>query len=131
MYGLKMRQGQTDGPENLVTGLYRLPESGASITMTWCFSAADGEEVDEVLVVGSEGSIRFPVYTGTDVTVTIRGKRSEEHSQIFTHPEHIQSCMIRDVTRYFRGEIGNPCSIDDAIKVMSIMDTLTGKAPQR
>ena len=51
--------------------------------MTWCFSA-DGEEVDEVLVVGSEGSIRFPVYTGTDVTVTIRGKRSEEHSQIFT-----------------------------------------------
>ena len=31
VYGLKMRQGQTDGPENLVTGLYRLPESGRAL----------------------------------------------------------------------------------------------------
>lgn len=124
--GISMRQAD-EGPEDLVTGLYRLPGSGASITMTWCFSAAEGEEVDECLVTGSEGSISFPFYTGTDVTVTLRGERSEEHSRSFTHPEHIQSSMIGDATRFFRGEAENPCSIDEAIKVMTIMDALTGK----
>lgn len=136
--GVSLQQGEVsgEGPVDLVTGVYKLPNAndrggtgaaGASITMSWCFTVGQGDEADECLVTGEKGTIRFPFYTGSDVHVTIAGERSNEYSQHFTHPVNIQASMIDDVTRYFRGEegCGNPCSIDQAIKVMTIIDKLT------
>ena len=136
--GVALRQADGEGPVDLVTGVYKLPHANrrggravdaaaASITMSWCFTVGKGEEADECLVTGERGCVRFPFYTGTDVRVTLGGVRSEEHSKRFVHPENIQASMIGDVTRYFRGEEGaeNPCSVDDAIKIMTIIDRLT------
>jgi hypothetical protein len=38
------------------------------------------------------------------------------------YPVNIQHPMIDAVTRYFRGEGANPCSLEEALIVMKMMD---------
>ena len=44
----------------------------------------------------------------------------------FEHPEHIQEPMIARVTDYFLGKGENPCTIEEAIDSMRIMETFVG-----
>jgi len=40
----------------------------------------------------------------------------------FTHPENIQHPMIGNMVNYFLGKGNNPCSIDEAICSLQVME---------
>lgn len=90
---------------------------------SWCFNVADSENIDSCEIIGTKGKIIFPFF-GT--FVTLKNEKGEETVN-FTHPEHIQQPMITKIVDYFRGEGSNPCSIEEAIVLMKILDAFTGK----
>jgi predicted dehydrogenase len=88
---------------------------------SWCFDVAESQNVDSCEIIGTEGKISFSVF-GT--TVNVEDSTGSRSSQ-FVHPEHIQQLMITSIVGYLRGEEPNPCTIDEALVLMKIMDAFT------
>jgi len=88
---------------------------------SWCFNVAENQTTDTCEIVGTKGKISFPFF-GNIITY-----KTDEEEQIlhFTHPEHIQQPMIEKIVAYFNGLGPNPCSIEEAIVLMDIMDAFT------
>ncbi|HTH81827.1 MAG TPA: Gfo/Idh/MocA family oxidoreductase [Mucilaginibacter sp.] len=93
---------------------------------SWCFNVAPEAVIDECEIVGSKGKISFPVFVKPPV-VTLT-THTGIHTKEFTHPEHISYFMIEQVVNYFNGtQVNNPCSIEDVIPLMDIMDAFAEK----
>ena len=118
--GVALNQTKTHMADDLVTG-HILFATGTVFSGTWCFSVAPGLESDQCYITGSKGMISFPMF-GNKISVTIDGQ-TKEH--IFEALDHVQQPMIESVTRYFLGKGDNPCSADDAIKSMQLLDSFT------
>jgi predicted dehydrogenase len=88
---------------------------------SWCFNVAESEATDTCEIIGTKGKITFPFF-GTYVTWK---NETDEQTLNFTHPEHIQQPMIGKIVAYFKDEGTNPCSIDEAVTLMKIMDAFT------
>lgn len=90
---------------------------------SWCFNVAASEATDTCEIIGTKGKITFPFF-GTFVRV-----ENETGAQTlkFIHPEHIQQPMIAKIVSYFKDEVPNPCTIDEAVVLMDIMDAFTKK----
>lgn len=82
----------------------------------WAFNVGEAASQDLCEVVGTGGFIRFSFFKKS--TIDINGKIIEED-----YPENIQKPMIEAVVNYFRGEGKNPCSLEDALVVMNMMDS--------
>lgn len=82
------------------------------------------ERKDECEILGSEGSISFSFFEGTPIVLT-RGNSLEEFC--FEPLVHVQQPMIEKVVKYFRNEEQNPCTIEDGVVCMEIMDAFTKK----
>ncbi|MCR8561435.1 Gfo/Idh/MocA family oxidoreductase [Mucilaginibacter sp. BJC16-A38] len=90
---------------------------------SWCFNVAENQTTDTCEIIGTKGRITFPFFGNY-----ISWKTDEdEQTLMFTHPEHIQQPMIEKIVAYFNDEGPNPCSIEEAITLMDIMDAFTGK----
>ena len=107
--------------KDIVTGII-LFQKNILFNGTWCFSIDKGSEEDSCIVSGSKGKISFPFF-GNEVTIEADG-----HQQLMTfkHPEHIQQPMIEKVTRYFSGQGENPCTAEEAIASMRLMEGFAG-----
>jgi predicted dehydrogenase len=90
----------------------------------WCFSAPKSEQADSCEIVGSKGKITFSVF-GQYIKVNVDGK---EETLNFEPLQHVEQPMIEQVVAYFRGEGENPCSAEEALKTMKIMDAFTNTA---
>lgn len=88
---------------------------------SWSFNVSEDEKIDQCHIVGSKGSISFPVF-GHDVTVKLGADEKLVH---FRPLEHVQQPMIEKVVNHFKGESENPCSMDDAVVLMKIMDAFS------
>jgi len=75
-------------------------------------------------MIGNKGKITFPFF-GNYITWKTG---DEEQTQTFTHPEHIQQPMIEKMVAFFNDEAPNPCTIDEAVVLMDIMDSFTKRA---
>jgi len=90
---------------------------------SWCFNVAENQTTDTCEIIGTKGHITFPFFGNY-----ISWKTDEEEQvQTFVHPEHIQQPMIEKIVAYFKDEGPNPCSIDESIVLMDIMDAFTKK----
>jgi predicted dehydrogenase len=90
---------------------------------SWCFNVAENQTTDTCEIIGTKGHITFPFFGNF-----ISWKTDEEEQTLnFTHPEHIQQPMIEKIVAYFKDEGPNPCSIEEAITLMDIMDAFTEK----
>lgn len=89
----------------------------------WCFTAHQGLEMDDCLVIGSEGSLRFSVFKKQIIHLVSDGKEEEI---AFEAPAHVQQPMIEATVRYFLGKGENPCSAEDALISMKMMEGFTG-----
>jgi len=87
----------------------------------WSFNVCDAERIDQCHIIGSEGSISFPVF-GHDVTVRIGTDEKNIH---FAPLEHVQQPMIEKVVNYFKGQSGSPCSIDEGVVLMRVLDAFS------
>lgn len=121
--GFCANQGGMYAPEDIVTGIMQLPNN-VLFTGQWCFTVPPNLTEDRCEIIGSAGRIRFPMYSH-HYTVLIDG-----HEETITTepPAHIQQPMIDAVVRFFRDEGPNPCPDDEAIAMLRVMETFTGRS---
>lgn len=120
--GLANKKDPTEPVEDLVTG-HILFENGIVFNGLWCFSAPQNEQTDLCEIYGSKGKISFSIF-GQFIKVKFNG---EEEIINFEPLPHVEQPMIEQVVAYFRGEGENPCSAEEALKTMKLMDGFTGK----
>ncbi|MBO9728432.1 MAG: Gfo/Idh/MocA family oxidoreductase [Chitinophaga sp.] len=118
--GIALNQAGLSPADDFVTG-HILFENDVAFDGTWSFAVAKDEQVDQCKITGSAGSISFPVF-GSKVTLHKDGL-----SETFTFDAlpHVQQPMIAAVTSYFLGQGPNPCSGEQAILSMQVMDSFT------
>jgi len=125
LYGFSLNQSKTTAADDHVAGIALFPNN-VVLNGSWSFNVDENEEVDECMIVGSEGSISFPFFGKT----VVWHNEDEDEVQVvnFEHPEHIQQPMIERMVNFFQGKAGNLCTIEDAIVVMKMIDAFTGKS---
>ena len=96
-------------------------ENGIIVNGSWCFNVAQSQVTDTCEMIGTKGKIVFPFFGNT---VTLNNEDGQ-NTVNFTHPQHIQQPMIEKIVAYFNGSGENPCSIDEAVTLMEIIDTFT------
>jgi predicted dehydrogenase len=122
-FGVSANQAGLYPAKDIVSGIVQF-ENNIIFSGTWCFTVADELKEDKCEVIGSSGKIEFPLF-GKKITVQ-KGPGSYELS--FEHPKHIQQPMIEQIVNYFSGNGPNPCSADQAIESMKLMEKFaTGK----
>ncbi|GGI24501.1 Gfo/Idh/MocA family protein [Pedobacter mendelii] len=118
--GMAIKQQHNTTADDLVAGNI-LFDSGVVFNGLWCFSVSKAEQADVCEIYGEKGKISFPMF-GRKISVTIDGILKEYE---FEPLEHVQQPMIEQVVNYFLGKGTNPCSGEDALITMKIMDTFT------
>lgn len=121
--GIAVNQGAAYSADDMVAGTV-LFNSGVVFSGTWSFAVAAESEEDSCIIVGSEGEIRFSIFNHKPVTL-LRNGRLETFA--FEPLPHVQQPMIQEVVNYFRGETENPCSGEEGVAVMEMMDKITSE----
>ncbi|SHH78426.1 Predicted dehydrogenase [Chryseolinea serpens] len=85
----------------------------------WAFNVAENSREDVCEIIGDQGKLRFSFFMNSDLQV-ITAAGTQVMPMEF--PVNIQLPMIEAVTKYFRGDGPNPCSLEDALVSMRIMD---------
>jgi predicted dehydrogenase len=88
--------------EDIVTGTYRF-DSGIHGTGTWCFSAFEDKDVNEI--VGSKGKITFSTFGNEPIVLTTED-RTEQWS--FEPPQHVHQPLVETVVAELTG-VGDLC----------------------
>lgn len=121
-FGFSLNQSESTPADDHVSGQI-LFKNQVVVNGSWCFSVADNQKIDSCEIIGTKGRITFPFF-GTFVNWRTD---DDEQTLNFTHPENIQHPMIEKIVAYFKDEGPNPCSIDEAIVLMDILDAFTLK----
>jgi predicted dehydrogenase len=119
-HGFSLNQSGATPADDHVCGQI-LFKNKVVVNGSWCFNIAENQTTDTCEIIGTKGRVTFPFFGNY-----INWKTDEEEQTMtFTHPEHIQQPMIEKIVAYFNDEGSNPCSIDEAIVLMDIMDAFT------
>jgi len=97
-------------------------ENGIAFNGTWCFNVAETEEKDYCEIHGSKGKIAFSFFEHKRIDLNVNGKKSEI---LFDPLQHVQQPMIEKVVEYFLDIGANPCSGQDGVVVMKLIDDFT------
>ncbi|MDP9078336.1 MAG: Gfo/Idh/MocA family oxidoreductase [Bacteroidota bacterium] len=120
--GFSLNQSGATNADDNVNGQI-LFKNQVVVNGSWCFNVAENQTTDTCEIIGTKGRITFPFFGNY-----ISWKTDEDEQTLtFTHPEHIQQPMIEKIVAYFNDEGPNPCSIEEAITLMDIMDAFTDK----
>jgi len=85
----------------------------------WNFNVAETATNDSCEIIGDKGSIRFSFFRVSAIElVTNAGTEILE----LEYPVNIQQPHINSVVKFFRGEGPNPCSLEEALVTMKVMD---------
>lgn len=97
---------------------------GVLFSGLWCFNVSENEETDSCEIIGSKGKIYFSVFGEPKINMIIEGKKE---NFLFDKLHHVQQPMIEKVVQYFLNKASNPCSADEGVKVMELMDKIIKK----
>jgi predicted dehydrogenase len=89
---------------------------------TWCFTAA--EKRDQWYIFGTTGSLHFSIL---DHQRLVLRQASGEITFNFDALPHVQQPMIQHVVAYFLNRGPNPCSAEDGVTIMRMMEAITGR----
>lgn len=90
----------------------------------WAFNVGETATRDVCEIIGSEGFIRFSFFRKSTIEV---GNASGTSVLEMEYPENIQQPMIDAVVKYFKGTGENPCSLEDALVVMEMIDSTVSR----
>jgi predicted dehydrogenase len=119
--GLSFNQAGLSSADDMVSGQV-LFSNGCLATGLWCFSVSKDQAKEACVIIGTEGSIAFSIFGEPVIEVTNKGKKEILR---FDKLPHVQQPMISDVVQYFLDKAPNPCSGEDAVNVMRIIDSFT------
>lgn len=105
---------------DFVKGMFRF-KNEVHFRGTWDFTGTTQTNKDECIIFGYRGSITFSFY-GNKVSLRT-DSRNEEFT--FDMPKHIQQPMIASTVKYFLGEGDNPCTVEDGLATLQIIDSFT------
>lgn len=86
----------------------------------WSFNVPNEASEDKCQIIGDQGMVSFPFFRPPVLQIHREGK---VHTMEFTYPPNIQQPMIDAVVKFFKGQGPNPCSLEDALVSMEMMDT--------
>jgi predicted dehydrogenase len=110
--------------DDLVSGQI-LFDKGIQFTGSWCFTAAPHQEEDYCEIFGTEGSIAFAVFNTPEIIIHTAGSKEVI---TFERLEHVQQPMIEKTVQYFLGRQPNPCTAEEGVQVMKMIDAFTTKS---
>ena len=116
--GISANQSKNNEVEDAVSGIMLL-NNDILFQGTWNFNMPVMLKEDSCQIIGEKGYIQFPFFGNEIRVVTESGVDMIE----FQHPQHIQQPMIQHVVDYFLGTALNPCSIEEALKSMEVMES--------
>ena len=87
---------------------------------SWCFTIDEKAEWCEI--VGTSGKLRFSIFEHQPLVITRNEKEEVLH---FDKLQHVQQPMIESVTQYFLGKGANPCTAEEGVEVMKLIDAFT------
>jgi predicted dehydrogenase len=119
-HGFSLNQSASTPADDHVCGEI-LFKNKVVVNGSWCFNVAENVATDTCEIIGTKGKITFPFFGNY-----INWKTdTEDETVTFQHPQHIQQPMIEKIVAYFKNEGPNPCSIDEAVVLMDILDAFT------
>ncbi len=121
--GIANNQAGLYTADDMVTGNI-LFKNGVQFSGIWCFNVAGPDEKEYCEIVGDKGTISFSFFEHKPVSISING-RTENLS--FDALQHVQQPMIEQVVNYFLDEGPNPCSAEEGVEVMKLIDQFTMK----
>ena len=118
--GFSLNQSRITPSDDHVSGQI-LFKNKVVVNGSWCFNVAEDLTTDTCEIIGTKGRITFPFFGNY-----ISWKTDEDEQTLnFIHPEHIQQPFIEKIVNYFNGHGTNPCSIEEAVVLMDIVDAFT------
>ncbi|MBL7739404.1 MAG: Gfo/Idh/MocA family oxidoreductase [Chitinophagaceae bacterium] len=119
--GVSQNQSKQYDAEDIVAGSIVF-SSGVVFNGLWCFTVAKEEERDRCEIIGERGKIGFSFFDHKPIEVTIEGKTE---TLLFDPLPHVQQPMIGKVVNYFLDKGPNPCSGEEGVTIMSLIDQFT------
>jgi predicted dehydrogenase len=120
--GFGLNQAEENNADDHISGSI-LFENGVVVNGSWCFNVAETENVDSCEMIGSEGKMTFPIFGDKVILKTITGEQTFD----FEQPENIQHPMITSMVAYLNNEEPNPCTIEEAVTLMKVIDAFAAK----
>ena len=105
-----------------LTNVEAVFENNVYLHAVWAFNVSEASAAEVTEIIGDKGKIRFSFFRASEIEV-ITADGSEKIS--LEYPVNIQQPMIEQVVRHFRNEGPNPCSLDDALVTIRMMDATT------
>ena len=115
--GKAFNQAKLYEAEDTVVGYIQFP-GDIIFTGNWNFTMAEHIKEDQCRIIGETGSLSFPFFGNQVDLINNEGK---QHFT-FEHPANIQQPMINKVVNYFLGNEPNPCSLEEALVSLEIME---------
>jgi 1,5-anhydro-D-fructose reductase (1,5-anhydro-D-mannitol-forming) len=85
----------------------------------WAFNLHPGSDSETCEILGDKGKITFSFFRKSDIDITTAAGTQKI---TLDYPENIQQPMIDEVVKFFRNEGPNPCSLEEALVTMRMMD---------
>ncbi|MBC7920193.1 MAG: Gfo/Idh/MocA family oxidoreductase [Ferruginibacter sp.] len=111
------------------SGLYQAPDMttveavfahSVCLSGVWAFNVGASAAEEQCEIIGARGTLRFSFFKKSDLIIDTD---SGTQRLAFTYPENIQHPMIAEVVKFFKGEGPNPCSLEEALVSMNMMDS--------
>jgi 1,5-anhydro-D-fructose reductase (1,5-anhydro-D-mannitol-forming) len=93
--------------------------AGALGTASWSFSTP--ERLDEVVIDGERGQLRFAVFGDAPITLIADGETSRHAGE---NPRHIQQPLIQTIVDQLAGRGVCPSNGESAARTQAVMDTV-------
>jgi len=120
--GIATNQSGQYKADDMVTATI-LFKKGVVFSGVWCFNGS--MEVDLCEIIGDRGKLSFSFFDPKVPLVITRDDKTE--SLLFDPLAHVQQPHIHKVVDYFLGNGPNPCSGDEGVRVMQMIDSISKK----
>jgi len=120
--GFSSNQGKAYDAEDIVVGSFVF-KGGVLGTGNWCFTSSENSEIDEVIIYGNKGLIRFETFGQGEFILELNGKSMETFH--FDLPKHIQEPLIETIVGDLLGKRNCPSLGKSAARTNWAMDEIT------
>jgi len=122
--GVSLNQANLYNADDMVAGNI-LFKTGVLFNGIWCFNVPEQNEKDHCEIVGEKGTINFTFFNQREVVLETNKKKQTFSFEIL---QHVQQPMIGKVVDYFLDEGPNPCSGEEGVLAMKLIDEFTKRS---